>query len=330
MLPPWKAVLSLALLVTWAIAPASVRAEEEGDKAAAEALYQLAQRSMAEGKYAEACPKLDASNKLDPGVGTLLFLGECQEKLGKLASAWATFHQAMALAKARSEPDRAAVAEVRAAALQPRLSFVVFDVDSKDDMEGFELRRNGLLIASGSWGVPLPSDPGRFELVARAPGYDAWSTTLTVPAESSETVTVRVPHLTRAGSSARAADRRPMTQVAMTAPAERTSGTSSQKTWAVITFGVGTAAAIAGGALLYLAAQKNSDSVQHCRDNDHTLCSPQGVSQREDAKSLARLATIFGIGGGTVMATGATLYITAPSNPRGAPTGLTIGLGARF
>src|SRR5689334_23696908 len=197
MLRLWKAVLPLALLVSLATTPASVRADDGGDKAAAEALFQLAQRLMAEGKYAEACPKLDASNNLDPGVGTLLFLGDCQEKLGKLASAWATFQQAMALAKARSDPDRTAVAELRATALQPRLSHVVFNVDSKNDMEGFELRRDGLLIASGSWGVPLPSDSGRFELVARAPGYDDWSTTLNVPAESSETVTVKVPPLTR-------------------------------------------------------------------------------------------------------------------------------------
>ena len=330
MLRPWKAVLSLALLISWAIVPASVRADEGGDKAAAEALYQLAQRLIAEGKYAEACPKLDASNKLDPGVGTLLYLGDCQEKLGKLASAWATFQQAMALAKARSEPDRAAVAELRATALQPRLSHVVFKVDSKNDVEGFELRRDGLLIAGGSWGVPLPSDSGRFELVARAPGYDDWSTTLIVPAESSETVTVKVPPLTRAGSPARAVDRPLGTHDATTVPAERSSGTSSQKTWSIITFSVGTAAAIAGGVLTYMAAQKNSDSLPHCQKNDHTLCNPPGVSQREDAKSLAGLATGFGIGGGVVMATGAVLFITAPSDQRGAPTGLTVGLSSRF
>ena len=330
MLRPRKAVLSLALLVSWTIAPASVRADEGGDKAAAEALYQLAQRLMGEGKYAEACPKLDASNKLDPGVGTLLFLGDCQEKLGKLASAWATFHQAMDLARSRGEPDRAAVAELRATALQPRLSFVVIKVDSKNDMEGFELRRDGLLIAGGSWGVPLPSDSGRFELVARAPGYDAWSTTLNVPAEASETVTVKVPALTRAASGARAVDHASVTSAAATASVERTSNTSSQKTWAVITFSVGTAAAIASGVLLYMAAQKNSDSKELCRADDPNSCTPSGVSLREDAKSLAGLATAFGIGGGVAMATGAVLYITAPSNQHGAPTGLTVGLSSRF
>jgi hypothetical protein len=325
----WKAVLPLGLLVSLAIAPASARADEGTDKAAAEALYQLAQRLMADGKYAEACPKLDASNKLDPGVGTLLFLGDCQEKLGKLASAWATFQQAKALARSRSDPERAAVAELRATALQPRLSFVVLDVDSKNDMAGFELRRDGVLIAGGSWGVPLPSDSGRFELVAGAPGYEAWSTTLNVPAQGTETVTVKVPPLTHTGS-ARAIERGPATRAATTAPMERTSSTSGQKTWSYVTFGAGTAAAIAGGVLLYLAAQKNSDSKGLCRADDPNSCSPAGVSRREDAKSLAGLATIFGISGGAVMATGAVLFITAPSNQRGAPTGLTAGLEARF
>jgi hypothetical protein len=177
----------------------------------------------------------------------------------------------------------------------------------------------------------LPSDSGRFELTAKAPGYDAWSTTLNVPAESSETVTVKVPALTHAGAAATGAvDRAPVTHEAATAPVERSSGTSSQKTWSIITFSLGTAAAIAGGTLLYMAAQKNSDSKELCRKTDSNVCSPTGVSQREDAKSLATLATIFGIAGGAVMATGAVLFITAPSDQRGAPTGLTVGLSARF
>ena len=61
------------------------------EQAAAEALFQEARQLMKTGAYAEACPKLFDSNRLDTAVGTLLYLGECYEKSGKTASAWTTF-----------------------------------------------------------------------------------------------------------------------------------------------------------------------------------------------------------------------------------------------
>ena len=146
--------------ITVALAPRQARAEETSDKAAAEALYQLAQQLMTAGDYGSACPKLEASNSLDPGVGTLLLLGDCQEKLGKLASAWAAFREAAQLASSRNDTERARVAEVRAAALKPRLVHVVYKVAAGDDVPGFELRQSGALISKGSWGVPLPLESG--------------------------------------------------------------------------------------------------------------------------------------------------------------------------
>jgi hypothetical protein len=49
------------------------------DKAAAEALFDQGVRLMKQNSFAEACPKLEESDRIDPAVGTLLYLGECYD-----------------------------------------------------------------------------------------------------------------------------------------------------------------------------------------------------------------------------------------------------------
>ena len=98
----------------------------------------------------------------------------------------------------------------------------------------------------------------------------------------------------------------------------------------LVVAGAGAAALVVSGVLTLIASGKNSDSEDECDPDDVSRCNPRGVALREDARDMATVATVFGIGGGVVLATGAVLYLTAPSDEQGMPTGLTLGMRGRF
>ncbi|MBK7777474.1 MAG: hypothetical protein IPI43_25675 [Sandaracinaceae bacterium] len=102
----FRLFLGFMLLGLLALTPLRADAQSTGSQAAAEALFREGRRLMEEGNYDEACPKFEASNRLDVAVGTLLNLGVCWEQGGRLASAWATFLEAAALAARTGSPER--------------------------------------------------------------------------------------------------------------------------------------------------------------------------------------------------------------------------------
>ena len=61
---------------------------EPRDPAAAEWLFREGRALMKKGDFAPACAKLAESQRLDPAVGTLMNLAECEERIGRTASAW--------------------------------------------------------------------------------------------------------------------------------------------------------------------------------------------------------------------------------------------------
>src|SRR5688500_10853668 len=85
---------AFALAVALALAPSAGYGDERADKAAAEAQFDSGLALLKAGKYAEACPKPESSQSIDPAVGTRRYLGEGYARLGRTASAWAAFRQA--------------------------------------------------------------------------------------------------------------------------------------------------------------------------------------------------------------------------------------------
>src|SRR5262245_46693217 len=97
----------------------SVRSAGAQTESVAEALFRDARRSMKAGDYAAACPKLAESNRLDPSPGTLLNLAICEEKIGRLATAWTKYRQLFDVLGSSDERRRLAIE--RAEAIEPRI-----------------------------------------------------------------------------------------------------------------------------------------------------------------------------------------------------------------
>src|SRR5262245_10967280 len=176
--------MSAALL----LASAPARAQDASGKAAAEGLFESGVELMKQGKFAEACPKLESSQRVDPAVGTTLYLAECYEKLGRTASAWATFREAESLARSSNQADRARTAQQRAQKLEPDLSYLTVNVAADARVEGLVVRRAGAVVLPDLYGVASPVDPGAVEIQASATGYRTYTTSVRIAARGKEVV----------------------------------------------------------------------------------------------------------------------------------------------
>ncbi|WP_437720006.1 hypothetical protein [Sorangium sp. So ce861] len=175
--------------------------DARADTAAAQALFDAARQLMAQGKHAEACPKLEESHRLDPGIGTQFNLATCYEQVGRTASAWSTFLDVAGAAKAAGQLEREKVARQRATALEPKLIRLTITAPA-DAPADLQVKRDGALVGRAQWGTPVPVDPGKHTVEAWAAGRSPFVKTVELnKAGASETVAV--PPL--AGAPARAA-----------------------------------------------------------------------------------------------------------------------------
>src|SRR5580765_1857550 len=71
----------------------------DADRTLAAALFREGKALMDKGDFAPACAKLEESQRLDPGGGTILNLALCHEKEGRFARSWSEFTEAVTVAR---------------------------------------------------------------------------------------------------------------------------------------------------------------------------------------------------------------------------------------
>ncbi len=284
------------------------RADTPGqDKALAEALFDQAVTLLKKGANAEACPKLVESQRLDPAPGTLLYLGDCYEKVGKLASAWATFREAAASAHAANQPQREELARKRAALVEQALPYLF--VSGAEKSGAVEVRLDDSPLRKALWEGDVPVDPGEHVLVAEAPGYETWKTTFVV-AKGQHTKIV-VPALSKQAGHPTSVQ--PVEPPRPREPSVRPVVSRSERPWqkptALVLGGVGLVAVGLGSFFGVRAFSQWSDAESQC-PNDR--CMGTGRQSGSDASTSATVSTVSFVAGAVLLAGGATLYFSAP------------------
>jgi serine/threonine-protein kinase len=317
----------------------------QAQSAGAEALFRDGRALIKAGKIEAGCDKLAASEKLESSVGTLLNLGDCREKLGQTATAWAAFRKAEAMAKrAGDDQKRQTEARRRAELLEGNLSNLVIQIGpSGKATPGLVIRRDGETIDSAIFNTPVPVDPGPHTIVAEAPGYKPFKTEVSIGRGGKRFVVV--PTLEREPETVTPAPAEPVT-VGPAAPAPSTStviethpaapAPVATSTWtgtriAAVTIGVLGAAAIGGG--IYYGTRAND-----LEDRANVLCpdtvcgDATGLALNDDAQDAARNANILLVAGGAALATATVMWFIGGPEERAvvSPTFSSDGVGAAF
>jgi hypothetical protein len=286
------------------------------DKAMAESLFDHGLSLMRQGQYTEACNELERSQAVDRGIGTMLYLAECYEKLGRTASAWALFREASSAARAEGQLDRAKLGVQRADKLEPQLSKLTINVPSP--VPGLQVLRNGQEVSSSVFGAAVPMDPGEQRFEARAAGYAPWSMSLNLP-DNGATLSVDVPELTALAPSQLppplAASSEPPSPIgppaaSSGAPRDTAPHASVQGPVGLVLGGVGIVAIGLGSYFGARAISKNHDATKACPNEVCTTI--PGKDLDDAAHSAATLSNVFVFGGAALLVGGAVLYFTRP------------------
>ncbi len=307
----WWSTFALATVV---LSPVVARAEDAAVTPARQ-LFLDARKLTSEGQYAEACPKLEESLRLESGVGTQFNLADCWEHIGRTASARALFLGAAASAQAAGQAEREQVLRERAAALEPRLSRLVIEVNSTDPK--LSVKRDELPLEPEALGKAVVVDPGKYTITARAPGKKKWEKVVEVAA-SKPVTTVEVPEL-EALEPAKPAAGKPAPAATEKAPPPASRESSDREPGvnyrAVTLGGIGLVGIGLGVYKGFKYSSANSDAQNICPSSHG--CSIKQIQNHDRLVDVARTDRAwsyvgFGVGGAVLAGAGVLWLVDRP------------------
>jgi hypothetical protein len=265
------------------------------DAVTAEALFQQGREAMQNQDYETACARFAESNHLETAAGTLMNLATCEEKLGRVASAWQHWREAIDLLPA--DDNRISFARQRLTELKPRLPGLTLVAPPNPPPEMVVLR-DGIELGSGGLGVELPVDPGSHQIIVKAKGYEDWSIDLSLAERETQTIALEV--------GPKAPEPPPAPPPRGAPGPEADDWMKSKRTWGFIAGGVGVAGVV--GAVGSYLAMLSADSKMNNNCNPTTKeCNAVGMDARESGKTwmtvnyVAWGVAVAGLGAGAFL-----------------------------
>ena len=301
-------------------APATDKQAPSTDKQA-QSLLNQGKKLMTAGQYAQACPKIAESQGLSPGPTTLLQLALCHEKEGKIATAQNEFGTVVMQATKPKDPS-AKIARQHADALLPKLPRLTIKVPADAESKGMQITLDGLPVASSSWGLSNPIDPGPHQIVATIKGTPPWSMKVNIITPGEEK-TVEVPGARVVDQPVPPSEQTPEKTAKVENPFEGDGSSPKEKekeeeppgasrpALGYVLFGAGVVGTGVGTYFGLRAISLRKDSDQRCVSG----CTAQGVDLNNQAKTAAWISD-FGIGLGVIgVAIGGYMLLKTPESP---------------
>lgn len=307
----WSSALALFLM------SAHAAGGSPADESAAEAAFRAGRALMREGRYEEACKKLEASFALDPAVGTLLNIADCLERTGRTASAWLRYRDAAGMALQKGQREREAIAREKVAELEPVLCRLVI----RAPRAGAAVRRDGVPLDPTTFDLPVPMDPGRHvvELSERGRVIARRDVDLVAtPAKPCGEMVVSFDD-GDATTPSTARDSRGLL------PPKRATGTT--RVLGMALGGVGIAALGLGTGFGLAAASAKSDADDLCTAAG---CTAAGRARMAEAGERADVASVGLVTGGVLLAAGVFLWFLGAPPQASAPSRAAAPLGIAF
>lgn len=294
--------VSFAVALLVAAAPALGGAPV--DESAAEAAFREGRALLREGRYAEACKKLEASYALDPALGTLLNIADCLERTGRTASAWLRYREAAGMALQKGQREREAIAREKVAELEPTLCRIVV----RAPKSGGAVRRDGVTVAPTAFDLPVPVDPGKHVVELEEQGRVVARRDVDLAARATRPCGDTIVSFDDVVASSSAASGNAYD---VTAPKR---GLGSTRVIGIALGGLGIGALGVGTGFGLAAISAKSDADRLC---NAAGCTASGHARMVQAGERADVATVGLVAGGALLVAGAILWFV------GAPPGST-------
>ncbi|UQA57628.1 PEGA domain-containing protein [Polyangium aurulentum] len=167
--------LSIVAACSFILLGAPARVCAEG--AQAEVLFAEGRAALEKGDYETACRKFRTSFDASGAIGPLLNLAECEERRGKIGTALGLWKEGAKRLAERKNDDRITIAEQHIADLEKRAPTLTLTL-AADTPPGIRVEVKDAPRARV--GTPAALDPGTYEVIVSAEGYEERRTNVTL------------------------------------------------------------------------------------------------------------------------------------------------------